>query len=201
MSIRESSRPSPFTFTFRKKLVESYSEFISELKSWNWDAYYFSFMFDHISGGESQRKERMFSDVKRAHDILSRHIVRKPQSEAWKHLLPVFIVCPDYPVPKKEKSSIRVFNANDGLHMNAVAVVPPRPPSYLPREVWPHWFSGKQSRLKEPLDVHFQQRSREYRTEKLYRIHVTPITKGDMIDYTLKNFKNGRIGYDDIRVF
>lgn len=201
MLIRESSRTSLFTFTFRKKLVESYSEFIEELKSRNWDAFYFSFMFDHISGSESQRKERMFSDVKRAHDILSRHIVRKPQSEAWKHLLPVFIVCPDYPVPKKEKSSIRAFNANDGLHMNAVGIVPPPPPSYLPREVWQHWAPGKQSRLKEPLDLHFQQKSHEYRTDKLYRVDVTPITKGNMADYTLKNFKSGRVAYDDIRVF
>jgi hypothetical protein len=201
MSIRRSSTPSPFTFTFRKELVESYSEFISELKSWNWDAYYFSFMFDHISGNERQRKERMFSDVKRAHDILSRHIVRKPQSEAWKHLLPVFIVCPDYPVPKKEKSSIRVFNANDGLHMNAVGIVPPPPPSYLPSGVRQHPFFGKLSRLREPIDVHFLQSSREYQTDKLYRIDVTPIIKGNMADYALKNFKNGRVAYDDIRVF
>jgi hypothetical protein len=201
MPNRRSSTPSPFTFTFREQLVESYSEFIKEFKSRNWDAYYFSFMFDHIAGNELQRKERMFSDVKRAHDILSRHIVRKPNSEAWKHLLPVFIVCPDYPVPKKEKTSIRAFNANDGLHMNAVLLVPPPPPSFLPREVWQHWFSGKQSRLKEPLDVHFQEKSHLYRTDKLYRIDVTPITQGSMGDYTLKNFKNGRVAYDDIRVF
>lgn len=201
MSNWKSSTSSPFTFTFRKRLVESYSEFISELRSWNWDAYYFSFMFDHISGNENQRKERMFSDVKRVHDLLSRHIVRKPKSEAWEHLLPVFIVCPDYPVPKKEKSSITVFNANDGLHMNAVGVAPPPPPSYLPPHVRQHPFFGKLSRLREPLDVHFQQSSREYQTDKLYRIHVTPITGGTMADYALKNFKNGRVAYDDIRVF
>jgi len=100
MSVRKSTTPSPFTFTFRNQLVESYSEFIEELKSWNWDGYYLNFMFDHISGGERQRKERMFSDVKRAHDLLGRHIVHKRKSAAWQHLLPVFIVCPDYPVPK-----------------------------------------------------------------------------------------------------
>jgi hypothetical protein len=181
--------------------VESFSEFISELKSWNMDGYYFSFMFDHISGSERQRKERMFSDVKRAHDILSRHIVRKPKSEAWWHLLPVFIVCPDYPVVKREKTSIRVYNANDGLHMNAVGLVPPPPPSYLPPWVRQHPFFGKLSRLREPLDQHFQQRNREYRTDKLYRIDVTPISSGTMADYALKNFKSGKVAYDDIQVF
>jgi hypothetical protein len=201
MSNRISSRSSPFTFTFRKQLVESFSEFISELKSWNMDGYYFSFMFDHISGSERQRKERMFSDVKRAHDILSRHIVRKPKSEAWQHLLPVFIVCPDYPVPKKEKSSIRAFNSNDGLHMNAVALVPPPPPSYLPPGVRQHPFFGKLSRMREPLDVHFQELKHEYLTDKLYRIDVTRISRSTMADYALKNFKNGRVAYDDIRVF
>jgi hypothetical protein len=201
MSNRRSSTPSPFTFTFRTRLVESYSEFITELKSWNWDAYYFSFMFNNISAGEHQRKERMFGDVKRAHDILSRHIVRKPNSEAWQHLLPVFIVCPDYPVPKKERTSIRAFNANDGLHMNAVGLVPPPLPSFFPPGIKQHPFFGKQSRLREPLDVHFQQLKREYRTDKLYRIDVTPISQGTMADYALKSFKNGRVVYDDIRVF
>jgi hypothetical protein len=201
MSNRRSSTPSPFTFTFRKRLVESYSEFITELKSWNMDAYYFSFMFNNISAGELQRKERMFSDVKRVHDILSRHIVRKPNSEAWQHLLPVFIVCPDYPVPKKEKSSIRAFNSNDGLHMNAVGLVPPPPPSYLPPGVRQHPFFGKLSRLREPLDVHFQELKHEYLTDKLYRIDVTPIPRSTMADYALKNFKNGRAAYDDVRVF
>jgi hypothetical protein len=166
------------------------------------DGYYFSFMFDHISGNERQRKERMFSDVKRTHDILSRHIVRKPKSETWCHLLPVFIVCPDYPVPKKEKSSIRAFNSNDGLHMNAVALVPPPPPpSYLPPGVRQDPFFGKLSRLREPLDVHFRELKHEYLTDKLYRIDVTPISRSTVADYALKNFKNGRVAYDDIRVF
>jgi hypothetical protein len=201
MSIGRSSTPSPFTFTFREKLVESYSEFITELKNSNMDGYYFSFMFNHISGNENQRKERMFSDVKRVHDILSRHIVRKPKSIAWQHLLPVFIVCPDFPVPKKEKSSIRVYNANDGLHMNAVGLVPPPPPSYLPSGVRQHPFFGKLPRLREPLDVHFQKSKHEYLTDKLYRIDVTPISWSTMADYALKNFKNGKVAYDDIRVF
>ena len=143
----------------------------------------------------------MFGDVKRVHDILSRHIVRKPKSEAWWHLLPVFIVCPDYPVPKTKKADIRAFNANDGLHMNAVGLVPPRPPSYLPPGVRQHRFFGKLSRLREPIDVHFEQYKHEYRTDKLYRIDVTRISQGTMADYTLKTFKNGRVAYDDIRVF
>ena len=201
MSNRKSSTSSPFTFTFRKQLVESYSDFISELQSRNMDAYYFSFMFNHNSGSEHQRKERMFSDVKRAHDILSRHIVRKPNSEAWQHLLPVFIVCPDYPVVKKEKTSIRAYNANDGLHMGAVGLVPPPPPSYLPPGIRQHPMLGKLSRLREPLDVHFQEMRNEYMTDKLYRIDVTPISWGTMADYALKNFKNGKVAYDDIRVF
>jgi hypothetical protein len=201
MSNTRPSTPSPFTFTFRKKLVQSYSDLIADLQSRNMDAYYFSFMFDHISGNEYQRKERMFGDVKRVHDILSRHIVRKPTSEAWEHLLPVFVVFPDYPVAKDEKSSIRAYNANDGLHINAIGLVPPPPPPYLPPGVRQHAYFGKLSRLREPLDLHFQQLQQEYRTDKLYRIDVTPISHGTMADYALKNFKNGKVSYDDIRVF
>lgn len=201
MSPRKSSTPSPFTFTFRNKLVESYSELVADLQSRNMEAYYFSFMFNHISGNEYQRKERMFTDVRRVHDLLSRHIVSNRKSEAWAHLLPVFIVCADYPVPKKEKGSIRAYNANDGLHMNGVGLVPPPPPSYMPKGVRQHPILGKLSKLKEPLDVHFQELKHQYRTDKLYRIDVSPVSRDTMTDYALKNFKNGRVSYDDIRVF
>ncbi len=143
----------------------------------------------------------MFSDVKRVHDILSRYIVRKPTSAAWEHLLPVLIAFPDLPVPKKEKSSIRAYNANAGLHINGTMLVPPPLPSWFPPGVKQHPSLSKHSRLREPLDVHFKKREHEYRTEKLYRIDVTPISRGNMIDYVMKNFKNGKVGYDDIRVF
>jgi hypothetical protein len=64
-----------------------------------------------------------------------------------------------------------------------------------------HPALGKLSKLYDPLDVHFQQSKHEYQTDKLYHIDVTPISRGTMADYALKAFKNGRVSYDDIRVF
>lgn len=115
--------------------------------------------------------------------------------------MPVFVVCPDYPVPKTKKANISVYNANDGLHMNAIGLAPPPPPSYFPAHIRQHPFFGKLSRLRDRLDVHFEKFAHEYRTDKLYRIDVTPIRHGTMADYALKAFNNGKVSYDDIRIF
>jgi hypothetical protein len=85
--------------------------------------------------------------------------------------------------------------------MNGVGLAPPPSPSYVPKGVRQHPIFGKLSKLQEPLDVHFPQLKHVYLTDKLYRIDVTPISWGTMADYALKTFKNGRVAYDDIRVF
>jgi len=201
MSQASRSQQSPFTFSFRKKLVESYSELVRDELQRGMDAYYLSFMFNQLPGGPRQQTEQMLAEVERVRNILTRQVVRKPESPNWGHLRPVFIVCPDLPVAKHVKQEVRAFNVNDGLHVNAVVLVPPPPPCYLPRGVNQHPLFGKLSRLREPLDVHFEKSKRFYLTEKLYRIHVTPVRGGAIADYVFKNFKNGRVGYDDIRVF
>jgi hypothetical protein len=49
--------------------------------------------------------------------------------------------------------------------------------------------------------VHVERKKKEYLTDKLYRIHVTPLVKGtSMTDYTLKAFLKGRITDNDILV-
>jgi uncharacterized protein YpiB (UPF0302 family) len=61
------SHYSPFTFTYRNQLVESFSECIADLQSNGMEAFFFNFMFHHISGKGDRRKERMFADVQRVH--------------------------------------------------------------------------------------------------------------------------------------
>jgi len=200
MSQASRSQQSQFTFSFRKKLVESYSELVGHQMQKGMDAYYFSFMFNQLPGRRRQQTEQMLAEVKRVRDILTRQVVRKPESPNWEHLRPVFIVCPDLPVAKHVKQKVRAFNVNDGLHVNAVVLVPPPPPCYLPRGVNQHPLFGKLSRLREPLDVHFEESKRFYLTEKLYRIHVTPVRGSAIADYVFKNFKSGKIDYDNVRV-
>jgi hypothetical protein len=108
--------------------------------------------------------------------------------------VPVLLGLPDYPVVKQQKVDARLLRVNGGLHFNAAVLLPPRCE-------FPKIIGEKQSRLKESLVVHVGRKEAEYLTDRLYRIHVTPIISGTtMADYTLKSFKNGRIGSDRILI-
>ena len=163
------------------------------------DAYFINFMFNPHPGRTDAKIEQMRQEVARVHDILTRHVVRKPHSDNWAHLRPIFIGCPDYPVAKNHRTErLKDVKINDGLHFNVHALVPC--PCVLHPGMNQHPFVQKQSRLRVPLDEHFAQNEHIYLTDKLRTIHVTRITRGAMADYTLKNVKKGRIDPDDILI-
>jgi hypothetical protein len=121
------------------------------------DAYFVNFMFNPLPGGINARIEQMRQEVSRVHDILTRHIVRKPKSENWAHLRPIFIGCPDLPVAKNHQTErLKDVKINDGMHYNVDALVPfPCVPNQDP-------LVKKQSRLRVPLDEHFAQNKHIY---------------------------------------
>ena len=89
------------------------------------DAHFLNFMFNHLPGRPGAKIEQMRQEVSRVHDILTRHIVRKPKSDNWEHLRPIFVGCPDYPVAKNHGTEcLKEVKINDGLHFNVVALVP-----------------------------------------------------------------------------
>jgi hypothetical protein len=136
----------------------------------------------------------MVSDVTRFHGILKQHVVRKFDAPGWSELVPALLGLPDWPVPKKDKVPVRNLQVNDGLHFNAVVLMPPT----LER---PHIEGIKESRLKVTLDLHVKENEKKYLTEKLYRMHVTPIpSQGVIVGYTFKTFLNGRTSIDDILI-
>jgi len=185
----------------RELIVAGYSEMIREHIDLGWDAYYINFMFNHIPGSRGARMDIMTGEVTRVHYILTRHIVRRPQAKEWRRLRPIFIGCHDLPVWKHDKElEVQTLIVNDGLHFNVVALVPqPARPDMPIRVQFLLW--GRQSRLKLPLDEHFLIKQRFYLNDALARIHITPINRGTMADYTLKAFKHGRVGPDSIQIW
>ena len=111
-------------------------------------------------------------------------VVRKPASEAFKDRLPFWIACPDYPVPKHTKQALRDVTVNDGLHVQAVACLPPR------------------NRLAASLDRHVAEDNGLYLRDRkpLARLHVEPMTHDPekAVDYLLKNVARGRVTLDQI---
>jgi hypothetical protein len=182
----------------RKKLIAGYDTLIREIiENETAEAYFVNFMFNHLPGGKESRKEQMWIEVTRFHRLLTRHVVRKPESKNWSHLRPVLIGVPDMPVRKLQKTSIRNFQVNDGLHFNATVLLPPRC-RFEGRSQHP-WFR-KQSRLSVSLRKLVKENQRLFLTEKLDRIHITAIKEGTMADYAFKTLKSGYADEDDILV-
>jgi len=77
----------------------------------------------------------MIQEVTRVHHILTRHIVRRPDTTAWWYLRPTFIGCHDLPVWKHKKEIGQGSVVNDGLHYNAIALLPKPALTELPIRV------------------------------------------------------------------
>lgn len=188
------------TLAYRESLISAYSCYLRERIEDGLQPYFLNFMFSHIGGGAAVRETEMVAQVDRVHNILTRHMVRMPDSPNWVHLRPIFIGCLDLPVWKHKKVQVRTLTVNGGLHFNAVALTPPPASANLPMELQ-FFLWGRQSRLKVGLDQHFREKERFYLNDILDRIHVTPITEGTMADYTLKAFKHGRVTADSVRIW
>jgi hypothetical protein len=180
-------------FDQRKQIIAGYDQMIEEIiENDRAKVYYVNFMFNQLPGSDRTRREIMKTEVARFHDILTNHTVRKRKAQGWRDLVPVLIGAPDYPVIKKEKADAKLYQVNEGLHFNAIVLVPPR------KRPSPN---GKRSRMKESLRKHVDLKRERYLTARLGRIHVTRVgTSTSMTEYMLKAFRRGRISSDDILV-
>jgi hypothetical protein len=178
----------------RKEFIAAYDMLVGEIMEHD-DAelYYVSFMFHQLRGSRSSQIIQMIVDVTRFHDILKKHVVRKPDAPNWSELVPVLIGVPDLPVWKHKKVPVRNLQVNDGLHYNAIVLMPPRLEGSRVTGI-------RESRLRLPLDIHVQQKQHLYTTEKMYRIHVTMMSRDTVVNYMFKNILNGRISLDDILI-
>lgn len=192
-----SSYSNSMTRYHRDQLIASYDLWVEEYKSSNYEPYYFNWMFDYIPA--AYRKQHMKAVAEATCKRLATKIVRKPNSSRWLHLRPKAFGCPDLHVRKNGRSAPRLTNVNDGLHFNAVVLVPP--PNLLFGGKKQRDFLPPQSRLKVGLDEHFENEANYYRADQLSRIHVEPVKTGTMIDYTFKAFRAGKVSSDDILVF
>jgi hypothetical protein len=184
----------------RKSIVAAYSKLIAEKQQEGCIAYFLNFMFNQLPGSQPIWMKIMEDEVRRVHSILTHHIVRRPNAENWAHLRPIFVGAHDHPVFKRNREKLNRFHiANDGLHLNVVALVPPESYSFLSHSVQCRAW-GPRSRLTVPLDQHFKDRGQFYLNDRLARIHATLVDEGTMADYALKTFKRGRFGADPLLI-
>src|SRR3954468_24296787 len=146
-----------------KDIIDSgYGSMVKERLEQGWDGYLISLMFNSIRGSRSRVIRQMEREVERVYAMvltLLTRIIRDPRKIPIA-ALPLWIVCPDYPVPKHAKQDLRDVTVNDGLHMHGIALIPP-------------W-----NRMNEPFERHFEMCQELYVRQgyPLHRVHAVPIT-------------------------
>ncbi|OSI74979.1 hypothetical protein BSZ21_05330 [Bradyrhizobium canariense] len=181
----------------RLRIIEAYDEMLKSRLSTS-KGYFVNFMFNRLPGNRKAKLQQMQREIERFHSLLTRHIVRKPNSKGWRHLRPVLVLAPDLPVPKREKTSGKRTGANGGLHINGALLVPPRrrqpktPKAKAKR---------KQSRLRTSVKKHLRENEPIFVNQNLARIDLTRIEHGTMADYMFKTVKNGLAEWDDVMIF
>ena len=166
--------------------IKGYATWAAQHVERGWDPYLLSFMFDYVPGSRASVLKQMQREVERVYSTALTRVVRKPRCEAAQGTLPLWIVCPDLPVPKRQKQSLRDVIVNDGLHYEAIALIPPG------------------SRLEEGLDVHFRHHQALYVRPKqpLARLRADPIIKdpGYVTEYALKSLSRQRFSLDEVLI-
>ncbi|CAO4194026.1 hypothetical protein [Methylorubrum extorquens] len=163
-------------------IAAGYAEMAAQYIEDGWAPYLLTFMFQRLSGGPSAIARQMERDVERVYSRFVTRVVRNPRSALEIGWLPVWICSPDYPVFKHAKQTLHDLTVNDGRHMHAVHLQPPR------------------SRLKLGVDEHFEEAQDLYVRpgSPLLRVHSVAIThdSGDVVEYVLKAMLRGLVGED-----
>lgn len=169
-----------------KQIVEGWCDFVESRIVAGWTPYLLTFQFRQIGGSRRRMIEEMTKEVERVYATLLTRVVRRPTSFDDAQGLPVWIICPDLPVWKREKQLVQDVTVNDGLHFQGVALMP------------------RKSRLAQPLDEHFEENVALYvrAPYPLIRAHAKLIVQEPTraTDYIFKAYKNGSVAHDDLLI-
>ena len=103
-------------------IASGYGAMVTERLEQGWEGYLITLMFNRIRGPQPSVIRQMQREVVYA-TVLTR-IIRNPRKIPL-FGLPLWIVFPDYPVPKHAKMELRDVAVNGGLHLHGIALVPP----------------------------------------------------------------------------
>ena len=164
------------------ELIDGYTQMVTERIHEGWKPYLLTFMFHPLNGPPDAISRQMQREVERVYGTMLPRIVRKPRSLAHLYKLPVWLGCPDFPVPKHDRKALREVAINDGQHAHAIALLHPL------------------SRLKQDFQDHVEEEHTRYvrHGDPLFRIHAETInrTPGCVVDYVFKSFLRGRVRPD-----
>jgi hypothetical protein len=148
-------------------------------------AYMLTFMFRSLPMSERASKQAMINEVMRVYGRFLTATVRYPWSKRNTNNRPIFIGCPDWPVPKAIKHKLYT-DAQSGIHFAGILLVPPI--TRLSTSVMRHFKAKRDTYIRSP--------------GALARIHLKRVKHG--IDrttaYSFKAIKRRKCYVDDILV-
>jgi hypothetical protein len=162
-----------------------YGRMVRERLEEGWDGYLITLMFKSLRGSRASIIRQMEKEVERVYATVLTRIIREPSKSPVAEF-PLWIACPDFPVPKHEKTELWDVTINSGLHFHGLALIPP-------------W-----SRMNCGLDDHFELSQELYVRAgfSLARVHAVPITSnaGYVTGYALKSIPRRRMDFDHVLI-
>jgi hypothetical protein len=141
-----------------KENIGAYANWVKRRIDEGYDGHLMTFVFNQLRGDIRQMNLQMQHQIENMYASFLTRLHRNPHAVDVIH--PILISCPDFPVPKYEKTSLRQITTNDGLHYHGLLLIPP----------------GR-SRLMGSTAQHFADNQSYYvRDHILNRIDVRPIT-------------------------
>jgi len=173
-----------FQHSIPGQIVQAYGGWVQDQLNQGWEGYLLTFMFHWIPGSIETKIVQMQQEITRLYGKLATKAVRKPGTPRWAPFLPMGVFFPDVLGLNGSKRRLPELVINDGLHVHGIVL------------------ANRWARLKEPLDLHFQQNRRYYRSKKVHHLHIVPITHEAeyTTDYGGKAIKWGRISEEHILV-
>ncbi len=165
--------------------LDGYVQLAAQRVADGWHPQLATLMFARLSKKHQPLLEQMFDEAERVYRTFVTRVIRRPLSAGSVGDLPIMVAAPDFSVGKSDKPLAQI-TLNDGLHLHAILLVPPR------------------SRLPIPVEEHFRLHQALYVRDrsKLDHVDVRPIehTVERAVDYALKSVARGRFSTDDILV-
>ena len=107
--------PNMTSSMIKEIIATGYYHMVKERLEEGWQGYLITFMFKGIRGARQGVIRQMQREVERVYATVLTRVLR-PSPNKSIAAYPLWIVCPDFPVPKHAKMDLKEVTVNDGLH-------------------------------------------------------------------------------------
>jgi hypothetical protein len=167
-----------------KAAIPEFSRWIRRYidKKQGWTPYLLTFMFKPRLGGDKAIKSMMADEVDRVYSTFVTHVVRCPRYQSKNERRPFLLAVPDGPGGKRNKNHLSDISINNGLHLHAILLIPPK------------------SRLRRGVEDQFERYKSAFVRNMVLRIDVQRIETNldEVVDYACKGLRNGCATLGDV---